>query len=262
MNDFYMTIPSNTRVHGNTASHFRAVLPHQLELKGRWEVALVEVQYPQSYYNVRKEMRKGETIFENSLAIRRVYTVEERKKLPEDVLGTIYNVPIGEGNYKDVTELCDVINSVAEKEHRFPRLFTTNNRIQGRVYFQKPEGYDSAVLSATLAYMLGFNQRTLTSSQMAEGMPDMRNGIDTMWVYCSIIEEQIVGDTMEQLLRTVAVGGNFGDVVTQIYPIPHYVGVLCKAFSTIEFYIKDDQDRPIPFTYGKTIIKLHFRNAN
>jgi len=35
--------------------------------------------------------------------------------------------------------------------------------------------------------------------------------------------------------------------------------LLKKTFSSVEINIRDDQNRPIGFMYGKTIIKLHFR---
>src|ERR1700722_3813492 len=204
MNGFYVTIPSNTRVTGNTASHFRATLPHQLDLKGRWEVALVEIQYPHSWFNVRVESKAGNK-FEHTFSVMRKYTEEETAKSGMKSERHVLNII--DGSYNTAADLCDALNTVTQKELNLPMMFTTNERLRGKVYFKKPEHVSGVELSETFAYMLGFTSPLLTNSQMAKGMPDMRNGIDTLWVYCSIIEEQIVGDTMEPLLQTVAVSG-------------------------------------------------------
>ena len=52
MQDFYISIPSNTLTEGgynseNKTSDFRIKLPEEINLVGdNWEVALVELQYP------------------------------------------------------------------------------------------------------------------------------------------------------------------------------------------------------------------------
>ncbi len=99
----------------------------------------------------------------------------------------------------------------------------------------------------------------LDKDLIAREPPDMRNGIDSLYVYCDIVEPQIVGNGMHQLLDTVAVSGNFGDIIDRRFSTPHYIPLLAKQFDSISFTIKDDLDRLIPFNFGKCIIKLHFR---
>ena len=50
--DFFVTLPSNTKVIGNITSNFKVRLPEKLKLEGQWEVAMVEIMYPHSWYNV------------------------------------------------------------------------------------------------------------------------------------------------------------------------------------------------------------------
>jgi hypothetical protein len=259
MNDFYVTIPSNTNVQGNTTSVFRVNLPTKIDLLGHWKVALVEIQYPYSWFNVRVESKDGKN-YEHAFLVEKITPPEEHDK--QRIAWERFALPVPDGNYSSVADLCDALNSAGAKELGLPAMFITNHRIQGRVYFEKPENVRGVILSDTFAYMLGFPSANLTESQIAKGMPDMRNGIDTFYIYCSIIAPQMVGDTMEQLLRTVAISGRFGDTVVMDYPTPHYASVLCKEFSSIEFSIKDDQNLPIPFNYGKVIIKLHFKNES
>ena len=38
----------------NTLTHFTTRLPQMMDLDGSWEIGLAEIQYPHSWYNVRK----------------------------------------------------------------------------------------------------------------------------------------------------------------------------------------------------------------
>ena len=108
-------------------------------------------------------------------------------------------------------------------------------------------------------YMLGFETNYLLGTTVAKHSPDLRGGIDSLYVYCDICEPQIVGNTMERLLRIIPVKGTYGDIVMETFPLPHYINVLHKSFSTINVSIKSDTDSPIPFSFGKCVVKLHFR---
>ena len=56
MQDFYVTLPSNTPDKRNSTSNFRVRLPEEIQLPpGAWEVALVEIQFPCSWNNVTDE---------------------------------------------------------------------------------------------------------------------------------------------------------------------------------------------------------------
>ncbi len=55
MSDFYLTLPSNTNEPGNGTNEFCVRLPHSIELNGYWEVALVEIFYPNSWANLQGE---------------------------------------------------------------------------------------------------------------------------------------------------------------------------------------------------------------
>ncbi len=54
--EFYLTLPSNAGMGlypKNTMSQYITKLPQRLNLEGDWEVALVEIQIPQSWDNVQ-----------------------------------------------------------------------------------------------------------------------------------------------------------------------------------------------------------------
>ena len=99
---------------------------------------------------------------------------------------------------------------------------------------------------------------------VAERPADITAGIHTLYVYCDIVQPQYIGDTRVKLLRSVEVPSErkFGDTVVLSYSDPHYIPVLVNEFDSIEIHIKDDSTRDIPFMYGRTKIKLHFRRQN
>jgi hypothetical protein len=89
--------------------------------------------------------------------------------------------------------------------------------------------------------------------------PDMRAGMESLYVYCDLCEPQIVGNANEQIIRIVPVHGKHGELQSKVFVAPHYVNVLKKDFASVRISIKTDTDHVMPFQFGKCIIKLHFR---
>ena len=83
--------------------------------------------------------------------------------------------------------------------------------------------------------------------------------IHNLYVYCDIVEHQIVGNARAPLLRTVAVQNRHGRDISINYERPHYISVNRKLFQEIEIDIRDATGRKIPFQRGRVIVKLHFR---
>lgn len=56
---FYLTLPSNSSEEyfpNNTLTHYFTKLPQAVNLTGgQWEMGLVEIQYPHTWYNIPKE---------------------------------------------------------------------------------------------------------------------------------------------------------------------------------------------------------------
>jgi hypothetical protein len=118
-------------------------------------------------------------------------------------------------------------------------------------------------LSPLLQYILGFEKSDLIFGDddtiSAAYPPDLRAGVDSLFVYCDIVEPQIVGARREQLLRIIPIKGAYAEIVHHDFISPHYVPVLNKQFGSIDISIKTDQNMPVAFRFGKTVAKLHFR---
>ena len=287
-----MTLPSNAQ-EGNKTSDFAVRLPHNIQLDGQWEVALVEISYPYSWNNVST----GQNRFTVTL-----------------VNGTAVHVYVPQGHYSEIAELLNGITygitaTTKYLKNRNKRdihpVFNTPGGFQLLAGFakraaeateQKPEdaaetvqhialsdnikfSYDytlkrvyvsfnsnvirSVHLSEHLQYALGFDIQDLTRKRTTARHPiDLRAGVDGFYVYCNLIESQIVGGSYVPLLRVVHVHGQYGDIVDRVYNSPHYVPILKKEFGQVEINIKSDTDHSIPFEFGKVVVKLHFRRCS
>ena len=108
--------------------------------------------------------------------------------------------------------------------------------------------------------MLGFASHFIREkTEIAQYPTDLRGGIDALYVYCDLVDNAIVGNIHAPLLRIIPVKGQYSEIVDQIYNALHYMIILIKKFSSVHITIKDDQNRLIPFAFGKTMVKLHFR---
>jgi hypothetical protein len=130
-----------------------------------------------------------------------------------------------------------------------------------------PEYIERFIMTPHLSYVLGFEAEPvfLTSEGryltkiVAKYPVDLRAGSYAMYIYCSLVANQVIGDTLAPLLRTVTVEGKHEDVICKVYNTPHYVPLAQREFDSVELLINDDQNKPVKFQFGKIIVKLHFR---
>jgi len=260
---FFLTLPSNTSPENKTGN-FRVRLPERIRLSGDWEVALVELLYPYSWNNVH-DSKESYDMYQNSIGL---YMKN----------GTVIYMRIEPGHYETIQQLEDVIEDAIVAKIReirtsddgfntllgdYPEFSVVQLKfdyIKRKMDLHMNNGLISGiVLSKHLAYVLGFKDEVLTTEKTAEHPIDLRGGTDALYVYSNIVENQIVGNTRVPLLRIVHVHGHHGDVIEKTFHSPHYIPVLCKEIDNIEVEIKSDSGHLIPFEYGKTVAKLHFR---
>ena len=269
MNDFYLTLPSNTTV-TNTTAKFSVHLPHKLSLQGSWEVALSEIQYPYSWNNIhglsqadgRKDNRIDVTFRDYTtiplyIPINHYDTIQDLLTAIEYAKKTLSRTIKRElKKHSNSTQLD--INYVKDLLSGFTLTYDeTLKRIQCKIFTEKVH---SIKLSERLQYMLGFAKNKIKKSKLyGKFQPDLHGGFYSLYIYCSLVEPQIVGNITAPLLRTVHIEGIHGEIIEKLYHSPHYVSVIAKEIDRVEIDIKDDNNHYVPFQFGKSVVKLHFR---
>lgn len=260
---FFITLPSNTEK-DSTASNFRVKLPNHIKLDGEWEVGLAEIIYINSWFNLNAQNY-------NNLIQIKLSDVPGHAKLHDKIF-------IPPSYYESIDELLNALNIEIKRRQHY--------KINGRLLIQfgydrhsrlvsltvDPKYIDYVILSPRLHEILGityagkgyFKQVEHTYPYVVHGIrpPDLSSHIETLYLYCNIIENQIVGNILAPLLRIVDVHGKYGQIANKIYDNPHYIPLLLKDINFIEINIKNDMNEYIIFEFGKVVVKLHFRKRS
>lgn len=253
--EFYVTLISNSSLDyypENKTNSFTAQLPHYITLEGDWSVALVEIQYPFTLFNV---------------------TQNNNKIVIGNDKDQVLDVQITPGYYSDIPELIKAINKKMN-------LFTSNMsfiELDGatqRVKVNKTSGNDSNTISKIDLTSVHFENRLSMQLGFAPGdnvmgyrlSPHATNinlGIpELMVLYCDIVDGQILGDKFCKMLRVINTAESkmhFAQFCHKEFNPPHYIRLQSKKFETITLDIRDTSAQPLPFQYGTLTVKLHFR---
>lgn len=233
---FYVVLPSNACADvfpENTISSFTISVARPLELSGEWEVGLAEIQYPHSWNTVTADVR---------------FEIANGKKR--------WRYLLQRGYYSSIPELLAHMNSLIKTHNDPPEVVLRYDQVSRKVSLE-PDGTYTLMVGAELSYILG-----LFPNHHVKILPfaaDITGGFTSLYVYTDIVEHQIVGDVYVPLLRCVPVQGQNNECVNICYDKPHYVSVSKHHVDTITVEIKTDQNKKVPFRFGKVIVKLHFR---
>jgi hypothetical protein len=93
-------------------------------------------------------------------------------------------------------------------------------------------------------------------------MPHLEGNAHALYVYSSIIDHQIVGDSVSPLLRVVCPDAErLGQTVSEKYIKPYYLPVNSSFIDTIDIQIRTTSGHLFPFLSGNpVVVSLHFRH--
>ena len=111
--------------------------------------------------------------------------------------------------------------------------------------------------------MFGFGGKEVRITKTTESpyVADLTS-MTAIYVYCDVVQSQVVGDTSAQLLRSIPVEGKSGDVITKTFTNIQYLPIQTKSFEDIEILLRNDTGDPVPFERGKVITTLHFKQQS
>ncbi|GFY77352.1 uncharacterized protein TNIN_5261 [Trichonephila inaurata madagascariensis] len=103
--------------------------------------------------------------------------------------------------------------------------------------------------------LLGFEPGEIKGKVESPYIADPNASFPLIYVYCDLIEPQIVGDVQAPLLKIVKVEGKDGEVVNEHYTRPHYVPVIRRHFQTVEMVLRLHSGELVPFERGQSFQK-------
>lgn len=240
---FYVTLPSDSSMNyfpENKISHFITRLPVPIELKGEWEVGIVEFIYPHTWYNVNAN--------NNLIGFDLGDGIKLGRRIPPGFYGTVQ----------------DILKAITIEDHQ-NKIYFSFNPVTKRVSISV-KNHARVILKDGLCQMLGFEPATIASVEdnieVTEESPHIADPCAhyrVLLLYTDIVEPQIVGDVVAPLLRIVNVTGSDGEVISAQYDRPHYLPVSRKMIDTIEIVIRTHTGQLTPFERGRSYVKLHFR---
>ncbi len=238
---FYLTLPSNSSKDfypDNTLTHYFTKLPQAVDLKGEWEVGLVEIQYPHSWYNVQGDDRWVDIKID----------------------GITYRGILRAGYYESpgllVSRMKLMCDSLLPDCHAV--VFSFDDITKKVTVSIKPTS--AVTFGPLLQSMLGLKQDHYGPGiHVGDQVVDIRQGFYSLYVYCNVVEPHVVGDVLAPLLRIVPIRGKDDDLVTRTYENVHYHKLQHRFFDALEVDIRSDSGKRIPFERGKVVVTLHFR---
>ena len=273
MKDFYIVLPSNVPANDdvtNKTSCYRTYFPSPLELNEQWEVALVQINYPHSWFNVSGivsviKLKKNSTnhanpIFsETDVEIPSKYyeTVEELVKAIDGLFKRL-----GMKSTIEISPTDKVILKIYPLEGvKFHRI------LAAMLGFQKRKFYNPVIEQYVLGTdpifdppAIARNKRN-TEIYVSEYKSDLRIAQYNIYVYCDILKLTLVGDTYVPLLHSIAIDDSPGKYISKEFLNPHYIPLQYGFISNIQIRLCDDIGENIRFEWGKVIVKLHFRQS-
>ena len=268
MDHFYITLPSNSseNFYGKQPmSNYKTHLAKTLQLDvDDWEVGLAELIYPHTWYNITDGTFKVKLLEHDEW----IWKVTE-------IPPALYETP--QQLVQTLNEHVKLILGTSQRDNihfiynELLRKFTAcvTNGYMVRFPKQLASALGLGDIEVTLRQSHNPNEFGVTHKDTrtvfdgtkikAPYTIDLNRGLHTFFVYCDIVQYQLVGDANVPLLRTIPVTGRNGDVIVNSFDNVHYVGLSRSTFQEIEIHITDDTGLRVPFEHGRVIVKLHFR---
>lgn len=269
----------------NSISDFTVTLKQPIRFDCQYEVALVELTYKHSWsLNVGKLFieladqdgwdsldliyHDGENIKNFALRLNaqvQQYYIEKeynRRFIMRESGKTEQNLILPDSKYTSTNKNFEVLDQILSSNWyrnlpmftADPYRFVINFRDKSRVRF---DGNIIKILNLENNWYKAIeNAQFITAGLIDDPNPNI---IESLFIYCDIIDYQFVGDAYAPLLRNVVVDNIFPKTAWMHYDNPHYVDINKSEISTIHVEIRDDIGEKIRFDGGKVIIKLHFR---
>ena len=245
MSDFYLTLPSNSNQSefpDNTIGSFTVKLDSSINWSD-YEVALVELQYPNSWM----------TVVESSVGIKHA----SRESV------NVFDIP--EGKYETVKEFAEdfqlYLDKYLDNNNSLQKYITISyNKRTLRTTIEVHEGF-TLYITQSYATIFGFEKTHFSSGKhVSTRVGDIDKGMTALFVYSDRAKKRKVGNTSAALLRVVPISGGRDDrYQTHEFKHPHYIPTDGTSTDLVQIHIYRDDGNKVVFKSGKVIATLHLR---
>lgn len=259
---FYLTLLSNSSTSyypENTTAHFLTKLPKTIKLEGEWVVGLVEFHYPCTMFNVQEH--------ENVLYIKKKVRLQDASDTNDNPsTGTDiiveYKSHIPATTYDNVNNFLKAFNENPLLKNELKMRYDDISKLVTAT--SQSTDLISLIVSPQLSLQLGFEPRmNLILKTVGKYPINLYLGLPSqLFIYSDIIQPQIVGDVMTSLIRIIPLDPTkyiYGAYKMHAFSPAHYLPVMRREFDTIEIDIRTSIGNRVPFQFGTSCVKLHFR---
>ena len=238
---FYLTLPSNASkdIFPDNKTGYRIKLPESIDLDRDWEVGVYSIIYPNSWYTIADDNDDRNVYF--GFPPHRYVT----------------GIGFDYGYYEDAGKFIEKANKIMklDKNLKGGVQFKENN-LTKKITVEIKSGYSMTRVSRILGF--GSSTPVFKKTTVSPYIADM-SVLSPIYVYCDIVEPQVVGNVSAQLLRSIPVQGKFGDIISETFVNIQYAPILRKSFEDVAILLRGDTGDPVPFEHGKVVVTLHFQ---
>jgi hypothetical protein len=222
----------------NTLASFTTRLPQVLDLDGFWEIGLAEIQYPHSWYNVRKN---------------------EAWILFTDIHHEKHVLVLPEGYYASPKRIVKAFEAMKQQKEMKKEFSLNMSEVDDKATLWVRD-ISQVIISPLLNSLLGFDKLDFSpANHTAPYVSDVHQGHHSLYLYCPLKEWRMVGDAKVPLLRIVPVAGRHGKMMTRAFDHIQYCPLAQRRFQDIQIDIRDDTGKVVPFERGTVVVTLHCR---
>ena len=257
----YLHLPANAsgdEFPENTNSSFKVRLANRLRLDGsKWEVAMLDLMYPNNWHNVT----------EGVLTVKKFMRGVDGERVEGADVRT--DVELRKGRYRNLNELLKEIHGANITFGFESKIVFYYDEVRDLMFLIINDADYAVYLSQDLADIFGFKTNheyaatTAPTSFQSPISPDLNQGFTSLYVYCSLCEPRLVGDSLVRLLRVIPIRNvkREKDVSEEVRN-PHYVRLANTDTDVVEVNISGDDGETVAFKGGKVWLNLHLRKVS
>lgn len=292
-NDFFLHLPSNVETDftkENKTNHYHTTLPRPLELNPmEWVVALHELIYPHTWNNITRPhnklelgiTRNGRTFFKTcnidpaffANGYELAGAITRKIELRGGKTTFLYNKSSNKMRIKlPDNESISMSRKMARQmgwfvDKEFPtakgreeREARDELRRTALTLEEEPDAGDEEVSREERDASDEDDDILDNATYTSEHGVDLNFDTHSLFVYCNLVEESLVGNTYSKLLRIVPTPPErHGEYVTTTFLNPQYLSLATSFVSYVEIVVLNDVGRPVMFDRGKLNATLHFK---